>query len=97
MIATTTTIPTEQAEVCLKKTRKSNARTRRYAAARQLLFRQRRMERKAHVEGLVLHIRCACGCGLTIKPSLKRPFARGHNQLAVGVLRVISLEERVKQ
>lgn len=69
---------------------KSNARTRRYAAARQLAFRMRRMERMAAAEGLTVHTRCTCGCGLTIKPSIRRPFAPGHKApMRQGVLRVI--------
>jgi hypothetical protein len=47
------------------------------------------MERMAAAEGLTIHTRCACGCGLVIKPSIKRPFARGHKQFTVGVLRVV--------
>jgi hypothetical protein len=68
-----------------------DARTRLYTARRQHSFQQRRMEQLAHAQGLTIFTRCACGCGLTIKPSIKRPFAPGHNK--PGVLRVIPIRK----
>lgn len=68
---------------------KSNARVKRYAAARQHTFRQRAMERKAAALGLTVHTRCACGCGLEVRPSIMRPYAPGHKQFTKGVLRSI--------
>lgn len=68
---------------------KSNARAKRYAAARQHAFRLRAMERNAAALGLTVHVKCLCGCGLTIKPSILRPFASGHKQFTKGVLRSI--------
>jgi hypothetical protein len=70
---------------------KSHARVKRYAAARQWSARQRRMERDAAAHGLTVHTRCVCGCGLVIKPSIKRPYARGHRRFSRGVLRVIAV------
>ena len=68
------------AEPCLPNERKSNARSKRHARARQYALRHRRMERTAHEKSLTIHTRCACGCGLVIKPSIKRPFAPGHKK-----------------
>jgi len=62
----------------MEKDEKSNAKARRYAAARQYAFRLRAMERKASALGLTVHTRCACGCGLEVMPSIMRPFAPGH-------------------
>jgi hypothetical protein len=76
-------------DVYQQATGKSNARARRYAAARQHVFRMRRMERNAAALGLTVHTKCACGCGLVIRPSVKRPFAPGHRRFAQGVLRSI--------
>lgn len=65
--------------------------TRKYARARQYLSRQRKLEREAAAQGIVLSNLCACHCGLTIKPSLKRPFFPGHRELTTGVLRLRSV------
>ena len=78
-------------EVRPAEARKNNARVKRYARARQYKFRQVRMERDAAAKGLTVHTKCLCGCGLVIKPSLKRPFFRGHAKRAQGVLRVIQI------
>jgi hypothetical protein len=72
-------------EVCSVSAAKRH--TRKYVRARQYVSRQRKLEREAAEQGLVLSNLCACHCGLTIKPSLKRPFFRGHSKLATGVLR----------
>ncbi len=74
--------------------RKSHARVKRYARARQHAARQRRLAREAAALGIELSNRCACGCGLVIKPSLKRPFFRGHAKSSKGVLRVIQIPYR---
>jgi hypothetical protein len=65
--------------------------TRKYARARQYISRQHKLEREAVAQGITLSNLCACHCGLTIKPSLKRPFFRGHKKLATGVLRLRSV------
>lgn len=56
--------------------------TRKYARARQYVSRQRKLERTAAEQGFSLSNRCACGCGLTIKLSIKRPYFPGHKHLA---------------
>jgi hypothetical protein len=68
----------------------TTVRARRYAKARQLAARRRRMERQATAQGVTISNLCACGCGLVIKPSIKRPFHRGHKQRQ-GVLRVVGV------
>ena len=65
--------------------------TRKYARARQYVSRQRKLEREAAAQGIALSNLCACHCGLTITPSLKRPFFRGHKKLTTGVLRFRSV------
>jgi hypothetical protein len=75
--------------VCPLTPTNSNARKKFYGRARAWRASQRRMEREAAALGLAVHTRCACGCGLVIKPSIKRPFARGHRPLSVGVMRVV--------
>lgn len=77
-------------EVCSDSAAKRHAR--KYARARQYLSRQRKLEREAAAQGIVLSNLCACHCGLTIKPSLKRPFFPGHSKFASnGVLRVVGV------
>lgn len=52
------------------------------ASRRQAALRLRRLAELEYVtEGIVVFRRCACGCGLAIKPSTKRIFARGHQGL----------------
>lgn len=76
-------------EVCLVLAAKCH--TRKYARARQYVSRQRKLEREAAAQGITLSNLCACHCGLTITPSLKRPFFRGHKKLTTGVLRFRSV------
>jgi hypothetical protein len=77
--------------VCPLTPTESNARKKFYGRARAWRACQRRMEREAAALGLTVHTRCACGCGLVIKPSIKRPFKRGHRRLSAGVLRVVGV------
>jgi hypothetical protein len=93
-----------EAEACHKKSTKSHApkyvsfftpvfpeeRKRFYARSRQYRARQRRMERS----GLEIHTRCACGCGLVIKPSAKRIYVRGHAR-GMGVERVVRVTVKI--
>jgi hypothetical protein len=61
-------------------------RARIMSSRRQAALRLRRLA-EAEGKGEKVHTRCACGCGLGIKPSIKRPYARGH--AIKGVLRVV--------
>lgn len=79
------------AVVCQQNGPKSNAKQKRYARARQHNFRQHSMERRAAAMGLTIHTKCLCGCGLCIKPSLKRCYAPGHRKLHTGVTRVLAV------